>query len=261
MQQSNFRLDNDFLRQLLTLATIIAAFVVNVISNIFPLNGLSIGEISNTLFRDVLIIPANYAFAIWGLIYLGLFAFAVYQFLPNQKQDSDLRNIGYLLVIASLAQSIWVYFFLSRLFFLSVVAMLGILLPLIVAYLRLEIGKNPVSRIKKWCVHFPISIYLGWISVATIVNVACALYAQNWDGGGISGEIWTLILLIVAAVVATAIAIQYQDSAYIGVTIWALVAVGVKNWDKATVRNLAIVLAIALLILLVVRVFRSKRLG
>ncbi|KYC39802.1 hypothetical protein WA1_30090 [Scytonema hofmannii PCC 7110] len=261
MQQSNFRLDNDFIRQLLTLAAIIAAFVVNLISNIFPLNGLSIGEISNTLFRDVLIIPANYAFAIWGLIYLGLFAFAVYQFLPNQKQDSDLRNIGYLLVIASLAQSIWVYLFLDRLFFLSVIAMLGILLPLIVAYLRLEVGKNPVSRIKKWCVYFPISIYLGWISVATIVNVACALYTQNWNGGGISGEVWTLILLIVAAVVAIVLAIQHQDSAYTGVTVWALVAVGVKNWDRETVRNLAIVLAIALIVILTTRVLGSKRLG
>ncbi|MUG95425.1 tryptophan-rich sensory protein [Scytonema sp. UIC 10036] len=261
MQQSNFRLDNDFLRQILTLGAIATAFVVNVISNIFPLNGLSIGEISNTLFRNVLIIPANYAFAIWGLIYLGLFAFAVYQFLPNQKQDPDLRNIGYLLVIASLAQSIWVYLFLDRLFFLSVVAMLGILLPLIVAYLRLEIGKNPVSRIKKWCVHFPISIYLGWISVATIVNVACALYAQNWNGGGISAEVWTLILLIVAAVVTIAIAIQYQDGAYTGVTVWALVAVGVKNWDKATVRNLALVLAIALIVLIVTRVLLSRRSG
>lgn len=183
MQQSNFRLDRDFLRQLLTLVAILTAFVVNVISNIFPLNGLSIGEISNTLFKNVLIIPANYAFAIWGLIYLGLFAFAVYQFLPNQKQDQDLRNIGYLLVVASLAQSIWVYLFLGRLFLLSAVAMLGILLPLIFAYVQLDIGKHPVSRIKKWCVHFPISIYLGWISVAKIVNVACALYAQNWDGG------------------------------------------------------------------------------
>jgi hypothetical protein len=258
MQQSNFRLDNDFFRQILTLAAIITAFVVNVISNIFPFGGLSIGEISNTIFRDVLIIPASYAFAIWGLIYLGLFAFAIYQFLPNQKQDPDLRNISYLLVVASVAQSIWVYLFLGRLFFLSVIAMLGILLPLIVAYLRLEIGKNPVSRIKKWCVHFPISIYFGWISVATIVNVACALYDQNWNGGGISGEVWTSILSIVAAVVAGAIAIQYRDSAYTGVTIWALVAVGVKNWDTGTIRNLALVLAIALTVILTTRVFRRQ---
>ncbi|GAB1541762.1 hypothetical protein NUACC21_44350 [Scytonema sp. NUACC21] len=258
MQQSNFRLDSDFLRQLITLAAIAVAFFVNVISNIFPLNGLNIGEISNTLFRNILIIPANYAFAIWGLIYLGLFAFGVYQFLPNQKQDSDLRSIGYLLVIASLAQSIWVYFFLARLFSLSVIAILGILLPLIAAYLRLGIGKHPVHRIKKWCVHFPLSIYLGWISVATIVNVACALYAQNWNGWGISAEVWTSIMLLVAAFVTVAIAIQHQDIAYTGVTVWAFIAVAIKQWDKVTLRNLALILAIALAIVIATRIARNR---
>src|SRR5690242_12838638 len=129
----------DFLRQLITLLAIIGAFVVNVLSNISPLNGLSIGEISNTLFNNVLIIPANYAFVIWGLIYLGLFAFGIYQFLPNQKHDLDLRKTGYLLVIACVAQSVWVYLFLSRLFGLSVIAMLLILLPLIGIYLQLGI--------------------------------------------------------------------------------------------------------------------------
>lgn len=80
-------------------------------------------EISNTLFKNVLIIPANYAFAIWGLIYLGLFAFGIYQALPNQRDEPDLRKTGYLLMIACVAQSIWVYLFLSRLFALSVIAM------------------------------------------------------------------------------------------------------------------------------------------
>jgi uncharacterized membrane protein YqjE len=122
MQQSTQGNHRDFLRQLATLAAIISAFVINVVSNVFPLNGLGIGEISNTLFKNVFIIPANYAFAIWGLIYLGLFAFGIYQFLPSQKDDSDLRNTGYLLVIASIAQSIWVYLFLSRLFVVFICA-------------------------------------------------------------------------------------------------------------------------------------------
>jgi hypothetical protein len=74
MQQSTSNHNQDFIRQLITLVAVVGAFVVNVASNIFPLNGLSIGAISNTLFKDVLIIPANYAFVIWGVIYLGLFA-------------------------------------------------------------------------------------------------------------------------------------------------------------------------------------------
>ncbi|MEB3180704.1 MAG: tryptophan-rich sensory protein [Nostocaceae cyanobacterium] len=258
MQQSSSGNNRDFLRQLVTFGAIIGAFLVNVASNIFPLNGVSIGEISNTVFRDVLIIPANYAFAIWGVIYLGLFAFAVYQVLPAQRHQSDLRQIDYLLIIASVAQSVWVYLFLGRLFAVSVVAMLLILLPLIVAYLRLGIGINPVSRNQKWCVHFPISIYLGWISVATIVNLACALYFQNWDGWGISAEVWTAIMMLIAAAVAVAIVIQRRDIVYPGVTVWALVAIASKNGDNPLLRNLALLLAIVVVLGMFVNRWRSQ---
>ncbi|BAY09450.1 hypothetical protein [Calothrix sp. NIES-2098] len=256
MQQSTQGDNRDFLRQLLTLVAIIGAFVVNVISNIFPLNGLSIGQISNTLFKNVSIVPANYAFAIWGLIYLGLFAFGIYQFLPNQKDDADLRNTGYLLVIASIAQSIWVYLFLSRLFVLSVVAMLLILIPLIGVYLRLDIGNKPVTRNKKWCIHAPISIYLSWISVATIVNVACALYFEGWNGWGISPEAWTVIMLAIAAAIAAIIVIQRRDIAYPGVAVWAILAIAIKHWNNPILRNTALALVIALVL---IAIFKSSR--
>jgi hypothetical protein len=253
MQQSDSRLNQDFLRQLTVLAAIVGAFLINVLSNIFPLNGLNIGEISNTLFKDVLIIPANYAFAIWGLIYLGLFALGIYQFLPSQKHDSDLRKIGYLLVVVCVAQIIWVYLFLSRLFSLSVIAMLGILLPLIGIYLRLDIDRRFVSRAKKWCVHIPISIYLGWISVATIINVACALYSEGWNGWGLSNQVWTVIMLLVAAAITTAIAFRRRDIAYTGVIIWAFVAIAVRHWNIPTLGITALVLAIALTLLVIIQ--------
>ncbi len=172
-----------------------------------------------------------------------MFAFGIYQFLPNQKDDSDLRNTGYLLVIASIAQSIWVYLFLSRLFVLSVVAMLLILLPLIGVYLRLNIGNQPVTRQKKWCIHRPISIYLSWISVATIVNVACALYFQGWNGWGISAQVWTVILLLIATAIAAVIVIQRQDIAYAGVTVWAILAIAIKHWNNPILRNTALALS------------------
>ncbi len=246
MQQSKSSNYRDLWRQIVTFVAITTAFVVNVISNIFPVGGINIGEISNTLFKDVLIIPASYAFAIWGLIYLGLFAFGIYQLLPNQRQDEDLRQVGYLLAIASVAQCIWVYLFLYRLFAVSVVAMLLILLPLIAIYLRLKIGKKTVSRSKKWYIHRPISIYLGWISVATIVNVACALYSQGWDGWGISTEIWTVIMSLIATAVAGLIAIQGEDIVYPGVTVWALVAIAIKHGNIPTLRITAILCILVL---------------
>ncbi|MBD2355304.1 tryptophan-rich sensory protein [Tolypothrix sp. FACHB-123] len=261
MQQSTQGDSRDFIRQLATLAAIISAFVINVISNIFPLNGLSIGQISNTLFKNVLIIPANYAFAIWGLIYLGLFALGIYQFLPSQKEDADLRNTGYLLVIASIAQSIWVYLFLSRLFVLSVFAMLLILIPLIAIYLRLDIGNQHVSRQKKWYLYAPISIYLSWISVATIVNVACALYSQGWNGWGLSGEIWTVIMLAIASGIAAMIVIQRRDIAYTGVALWAILAIAIKHWNNPILRNVALALVIALVVIAMLKTLRSQQEG
>ena len=238
MQQSN-RNSGDTLRQLITFAAVVIAFIVNVLSNIFPLNGLTIGGISNTLFKDVLIIPANYAFAIWGLIYLGLFAFAIYQVLPSQRENLNLRKTAYLLTIASIAQSIWVYLFLSRLFVLSVIAMLLILLPLITVYLRLRNG-TPASRAEKWFIRYPISIYLGWISVATIVNIASALYINDWNGFGISPEVWTVIMVVIATFVAAIALLQRQDIAYSGVTVWALIAIAIKHWENSTLKIVAL---------------------
>ncbi|MEJ6483233.1 tryptophan-rich sensory protein [Nostoc punctiforme UO1] len=259
MQQSTRGNYRDFWRQLVTLAAIFGAFVINVLSNFFPLNGLSIGEISNTLFKNVLIIPANYAFAIWGLIYLGLFAFGIYQALPNQRDEPDLRKTGYLLVIACVAQSIWVYLFLSRLFALSVIAMLLILLPLIGVYVQLEIGKSRVPRLKKWCIHFPISIYLGWISVATIVNVACALYFHGWNGWGISAITWTLIMVLIATAVSVLIVIQRRDIAYTGVILWALVAIALKHSDNSILRNTVFALAIVLVLTATIKSLRPQQ--
>ena len=251
--------NRDYMRQFATFTAIIGAFVVNVVSNIFPLNGLSIGEISNTVFAEVLIIPANYAFAIWGLIYLGLFALAIYQLLPKQRSDGYLRKTGYLLVIASVAQGIWVYLFLSRLFALSVIAMVLILASLIAVYMRLDIGRKGVSKIKKWCVHFPISIYLGWISVATIVNVASWLYFVEWNGWGISAELWTAMMLLVASLIAAFFVNKRRDFAYTGVTVWALIAIAIKQWNNSLLRNLALILAIALILMITIKSLQNQR--
>ncbi|MFM6180869.1 MAG: tryptophan-rich sensory protein [Cuspidothrix sp.] len=257
MQESNVKNNQDRLRQWVTLIAIVGAFVVNVASNIFPLNGLSIGAISNTVFKDVLIIPANYAFAIWGLIYLGLFALAIYQFLPRKKQDADLRKTGYLLAVASGFQSIWVYFFLARFFAFSVVAMFGILASLMVAYQLLGVGEYPTSRRKRLCLHYPISIYLSWISVATVVNVACALHFYGWNGWGISGQIWTMIMLAIASIIGAIMMIRFKDIPYVSVTVWALIAIAIKHGDVNILRDLAIFLAFALISITIIKSSRN----
>jgi hypothetical protein len=240
--------NRDKLRQIVNLIAIVAAFGTNIIANIAPFNGQTIGEISNTLFQDVLITPANYAFAIWGLIYLGLISFAIYQALPEQRQNFQLRQMGYLVAIASLAQIIWIFFFLYRLFALSFVATFGILVPLIGAYQSLSSGDRSPGRQQKWFVCVPISIYLAWISVATIVNGAIVLDYWNWNGWGIEPPIWTAIVLFVATAIAATVSIRRIDLAYTGVFVWAFVAIAMRNLNNsviaATAGGLAIVLVI-----------------
>lgn len=259
MRQSTTSLNQDILRQFLTLIAILAAFGTNVLANVAPFNGLTIGEISNTFFKKVLITPANYAFAIWGLIYLGLIALGVYQVLPAQRQNPSLRRMGYFLVLASLAQIAWVFFFQYQLFTLSLVAMLGILLPLIGAYQRLGAGRDRISRIHKWLVSIPLSIYLGWISVATIVNVALVLYNLGWQGWGISPEVWTAIALVAGAAIAATVSIHRADIAFVLVIVWAFIAIAVRQANIPLIAITAVGLAIALVFSLVVSVLRQRQ--
>lgn len=252
------KINQDIFRQVLNLTAILSAFGINVLANVVPFNGLTIGEISNTVFREVLITPANYAFAIWGLIYLGLITFGVYQVLPAQRQNPNLRQMGYLLLLASLAQIVWVFFFQYQLFTLSLVAMLAILLPLIAIYIRLEINLKRVSWIEKWLVCTPISIYLAWISVATIVNVATTLYNLGWSGWGISSQIWTAMALITGAAIAATISIQRADIAFVLVIVWAFVAIAVRHNNIPLIATTAGGLAIALTLLLIFSVLRRR---
>ncbi|MDX2230626.1 MAG: tryptophan-rich sensory protein [Leptolyngbyaceae cyanobacterium bins.349] len=255
-------------RQFITVFAILGSFVVNAISNIRPLNGESIGQISNTQFANVLITPANYAFAIWGVIYLGLIGFAAYQFLPPRQQHSELKRISYLLVLACVAQAAWVYLFLARLFALSVVAMVVILLCLIGIYQALDRGPaRPFGRDRtpspqdRWLLRIPFSVYLGWIAVATIVNVALALYSAGWTGWGLAPEVWTVLLLIVATGLGIVLLLQRQDIAFGLVLVWALLAIAVKRATIPLIALTAISLSAILVGLMIWVRLGSRRLG
>ena len=248
------KLDKHLVRKWATLLSILAAFFTNVLANISPINDLTIGEISNNIFGDVLITPAGYAFAIWGLIYLGLISLGVYQVLPKNKENDYLDKLGYYLVISSLAQSVWVFLFLSRLFVLSTVAMVTILIPLVLVYLDLNISLKSRSKQDKWFVNFPISVYFAWITVATILNVASALFWVKWSGFGLSHVVWTTIIIVVAAIVGILIRITRQDKVYSGVFIWALVAIMMRHLDTLPIAITSGISAFILGILMIVNV-------
>lgn len=243
--------------QIVVIVAILAAIVVNVVSNLFPLSGQNIGQISNTILAPVLVTPANYAFAIWGLIYVGLIAFGVYQASPAQRDHPRLAKVRAPIVWASFFQIVWVFLFTSQQFWLSVLLMFGILFSLIAGYQGSRTDR--ATREEKLFSQIPVSIYLGWISVASIVNVASALFASGWNGWGISSVIWTVIMLAIAAAITTTITMRYQDAAFGFVIVWALVAIAVRQAGQPTLSVTAIGLAIALTLLILFTKFQFRQ--
>jgi hypothetical protein len=226
-------MNKDIFRQILVVLATLATIGVNALASALPLNGQTTGEISDRF--DVFFVPAGYVFSIWGLIYLALLAYSVFQALPSQAQDERLRSIGYLYILSAVANTAWIFLWHYEFFPLSVVAMLALLGLLIAIYLRLDIGRTKVSSAMKWFVHVPFSIYLGWITVATIANITSVLYILDWNGWGFSPEAWSLIMLAAAVTIGAAVSLTRGDVAFGAVLIWAFAGIAIKHEDTAIV--------------------------
>src|SRR4030042_386797 len=223
----------DILRQIFVALTIVATIVVNVIANALPINGQNTGAISDRF--QVYFVPAGYVFSMWGVSYIGLIALAVFQALPSQRENPRLRSTGWWIVLGSLANISWIFLWHYEQFPLTLIAMLVLLGTLIITYLRLGIGRSTVSKAETWTVRVPISIYLGWITVATIANVTSLFNYLNWDGFGIAAEVWMWIILAAVFVIATLMNFTRRDIAYTAVILWALAGISVKHADVPAV--------------------------
>lgn len=232
-------------QQWANVVAVVVTIVINGLANALPLNGQTTGEISDRF--DVLFVPAGYVFSIWGVIYLGLLAFGIYQVLPGQRDNLRLRRIGYLFVLSSIANIAWLFFWHYERFPLSLVAMVILLLSLIGVYVRLEIGRVRVPRLEKTVVDLPFSVYLGWITVATIANVTTVLDSLGWGGWGIRPAVWTIIMLLAGVAIATAVAFTRGDIAYSAVLVWAYVGIAVEQSDTPLVATGAWLMTVLLI--------------
>jgi hypothetical protein len=176
----------------------------------------------------VYFVPAGYVFAIWGLIYLALIAYGIYQALPAQRDDPRLRRIAAPFIVGSLANMVWLFLWHYLQFPGTLVAMLVLLVSLIDIYLQLNDSKHIVSKAEKWLVHLPFSIYLGWITVATIANVTDLLSYLQWSGWGLKPEIWMVIILVAVLIISSLMNFTRRDIAYSAVILWALAGIGAK---------------------------------
>jgi benzodiazapine receptor len=248
-------MNKDLFRQISIVIILFVTIAVNILSNALPFNGVTAPEISASF--EVYFVPAGYVFSIWGIIYLGLVAYAIYQLLPAQRENPRLRQIGWWFVLSSAANCIWLVLWHYGYNTLSVLAMLTILTSLIMIYLSLGAERQGIPPLERWLVHLTFSIYLGWISVATVANITGTLYSLNWGGFGISPEIWTYIMLAVTTVLAGLMAYFRQDIAYILVLVWAFAGIGVEQANTPQIANAAY-LSAGLAALFVIIVFVQK---
>ncbi|RDI42296.1 tryptophan-rich sensory protein [Falsibacillus pallidus] len=237
-------------RFLLNLAAFLLMVAVNALANIIPFNGQTTGEISNRL--HVLFTPAGYVFSIWGLIYL-LTGIWVLRELPKKRRDLPLyTTTSGLFIWSSLLNTAWIFLWHFEFFFFTVVVMVLLLLTLIKLYTRIQAVDHSFWDI------LPFSVYLGWISVATIANISYVLTFYGWNGFGLSDVTWTVILLLSGTFLALFFRWKNHDWVYPLVFIWAFVGIGVKN-QASTPTVAYIAYGLAAVILIGIFLFRNPK--
>jgi len=231
-------------------AAYLATVAINALANVAALGGRTTGEISDAY--PTLVAPAGYVFSIWGVIYVLLLAFIIFQALPRNRDKLFLHRIGGLFVLSCVANVCWLFLWHYLQIVLSTIVMFVLLVVLIAIYLRLGIGQSDVALRERLLVHLPFSVYLGWITVASIANVAAALTAIGWGGWGLSNVIWTDLVIIVALIITLAVIVTRRDIGYGLVIIWALIGIVVKQVGEQSIVMTAgasvIIIAIALIL-------------
>jgi hypothetical protein len=223
--------------QVFTILVTLLTITVNGLANALPLNGQGTGEISDRF--DIYFVPAGYVFSIWGLIYLGLVAFTIYQALPAQRDNTLLKKIYPAYWFGSLANIVWLFLWHYNVFALTLVAMLTILASLLYIYYHISKVVTEIDQNQKWFLKLPFSIYLGWISVATIANVTQVLFFFDWGGWGISPAVWAVIMLAIATALGLLMQWRENNISYVLVLVWAFIGIANSQSDTALVANTA----------------------
>ncbi len=216
--------------KIFTTITFIAMVVVNFLANSLPINNRSTGAISDAY--PNLFTPAGLTFSIWGLIYLLLAGYLIYQFISfkekrSQKKELLLKNINILFIATSIANITWIFAWHYDLIGLSVLimAVMLILLIKIADILRTE----KMTSVEKIFISTPFSVYFGWITVAAIANITVFLVSVGWTGFGIADFIWTSIILIVGTLIGILRMRKDKNIAYGLVLIWAYLGILLKH--------------------------------
>jgi len=242
----------------------IAAFLlvlsVNWMANGIPLGGRSTGEISD-LYPSPFT-PAGFTFAIWGIIYLSLSAFVIYQALPAQRNNLQLAGISSLFKFNCLANALWIFAWHYEYLLLSVLLMACILFSLVLIYRSLNIVGFDASWPERIALQLPFSLYTAWISVASIANISALQTDLGLDDAWLGFVPWTLLKLALAGAIAATVIQRRHDCAFALVIAWAAFGISIKQSASPTIAGGALMLCLLALLLVcfeLVRRLRARR--
>ncbi len=237
---------------ILNIIGLVSTVVVNGLANALPINNKTTGQLADQY--PNLFVPAGLTFSIWGLIYLLLAIFVIYSIFSATRGNarrSFIDRIGILFFLSCIANIGWIFAWHYEIIPLSMILMILLLACLIAIYLRLSIGKSDAAKNEKYMVHLTFSVYLGWITIATIANATALLVAANWNTFGLGEQFWAVAIIVVGIVIALTVLFQRKDIFYCLVVDWALLGILIKRLSvDSTPYQGVVVTAIAGLILI-----------
>ena len=222
-----------------------AVVIVNALAVLLPLNNRSTQELSDKY--PNLFVPAGITFSIWGIIYILLLLFTIYQFAIAFKRGAGERGIfekiGILFFISCILNVAWIFAWHYEIVWLSLIIMVLLLISLISLYLRLGTGRAEARNSQKILVNIPFSVYLGWITIATIANATAFLVKINWNKFGISDQLWTIIVIAVGVIITLITLFSRNDIFYCFVVIWALAGILLKRMADNSMPDQSVIIA------------------
>jgi len=235
--------------QIANITALLITILMNYLSNTGIFNNSTMASVSAKY--QNLFTPAGYAFSIWGLIYLALIIFAIYQSkgLFSTKPVPDVvMKIGWMFVFSCVANCLWILAWLYDYTGFSVLIMVALLVTLLTIVVRTRMEMDLITFRRVACEWWPFAFYTGWIMVAIIANIAAYLTKTGWQGFGIPPVSWTVIMICVAAAINLFLiwTRNLRESASVGA--WGLIAVGVANHENQPVIFYAAMAAAAILL-------------
>lgn len=224
------------------IAAYILVILVNYLSNALPLNGMTQKDLSDKYAS--LFTPASFTFSIWGVIYLALAGFIVYQALPAQRNSELVSRVSKLFILSCAANILWLFVWHYEFVTISFVIMLVILATLIAIYRALGISYSKASWSQRLFLHLPFSLYTGWITVATVANFSIWQNGMGLDDWLLNATNWTLLKLAVVAAVCAIVVLRRGDFIYSIVIAWAAFGIMSKQVDTPMVAGAALMLAV-----------------